>query len=202
MGLNGQSDRTPTLMIIIASIRDGRAGLPVGEWFEHVAREHGGFDITVADLKEIALPPMTEPNHPRRKAYTQPTTWAWSERVEAADAFAFVMPEYNYGVNAPLVNALDYLFHEWQYKPVGLVSYGGASGGLRAAQHVKPIVTTLGMMPLPQGVSIQFVHEHIRDGVFRPSDYHVSAANDMLGALLKWEAALSTMREPVASAAD
>jgi NAD(P)H-dependent FMN reductase len=202
MGLDGQSDRTPTLMIVVASIRDGRAGLPVGTWFEGVAREHGDFDVTVADLKEIDLPLMTEPNHPRMKKYTQPKTWAWSERVEAADAFVFVMPEYNYGATAPLINAIDYLSQEWRHKPVGLVSYGGVSGGLRGAQHIKQKVTTLGMMPLPQGVTIQFVNDNIEDGVFQPNEAQVSSAGDMLDALRKWESALHTMREPVTAAAD
>lgn len=197
MGLDGTSDRTPTLMIVLASMRDGRAGLPVGEWFASIAREHGGFDIDVADLKTIDLPLMTEPNHPRLGQYTQPHTWAWSERVDAADAFVFVMPEYNYGASAPLINAIDYLFREWQYKPVGLVSYGGVSGGLRGAQHIKQKVTTLNMMPLPQGVTIQFVNNHIEDGVFQPSDGQVSSARDMLDALRRWEAALRTMRDPV-----
>ena len=202
MSLNGQTQRKPTLMIIIASMREGRAGLPVGRWFEHAAERHGGFDVTVADLKEIDLPLMTEPNHPRMKKYTQPKTWEWSERVDAADAFVFVMPEYNYGVAAPLVNAIDYLYQEWQYKPVGIVSYGGVSGGLRAAQHVKPKVTTLNMHPLSTGVAIQSVHDHIDDGVFKPIEPVVSSANDMLDALVTWESALREMRAPVASAAD
>jgi NAD(P)H-dependent FMN reductase len=189
-------------MIVIASIRDGRAGKPVGDWFESVAREHGGFDVAVADLREIDLPLMTEPNHPRLKQYTQPHTWAWSERVEAADAFVFVMPEYNYGVSAPLANALDYLYQEWHYKPVGLVSYGGVSGGLRAAQHVKQKITTLNMMPIPQGVAIQAIGDQVDDGVFRPSDSHVGSANAMLDALLTWQRALSEMREPATAAAD
>jgi NAD(P)H-dependent FMN reductase len=202
MGLNGRSDRTPTLMIVIASIRDGRAGKPVGDWFTDVAREHGGFDVTVADLKEIDLPLMTEPNHPRLKQYTQPRTWAWSERVEAADAFAFVTPEYNYGATAPLINALDYLSQEWAYKPAGIVSYGGVSGGLRAAQHLKPKLTTLNMHPVKEGVAIQFVANHIEDGVFTPIDSHVSSATAMLDSLLHWERALHAMREPAAVAAD
>jgi NAD(P)H-dependent FMN reductase len=38
----------------------------------------------------------------------------WSAKVDSADAFVFVMPEYNYGFNAPLKNAIDYLNHEWR----------------------------------------------------------------------------------------
>lgn len=53
--------------------------------------------------------------------------------VDAADAFVIVMPQYNYGFNAALKNALDYLFDEWRDKPVGLVSIGSVSGGLRGA---------------------------------------------------------------------
>src|SRR4051794_18062747 len=114
----------PKLLIIIASTRPGRVGLPVAQWFEGRAREHGGFDVSVADLAEIALPFMDEPSHPRLRRYTKQHTMAWSEIVARADAFAFVMPEYNYGLTAPLKNAIDSLHVEWAYKPLGIVSYG------------------------------------------------------------------------------
>lgn len=203
MGLNGQTDRTPTLMIVIASVRDGRAGLAVAEWFEGVAREHGGFDVTVADLKEIDLPLMTEPNHPRMKQYTQRKTWEWSAMVDAADAFAFVMPEYNYSATAPLINAIDYLVQEWAYKPVGLVSYGGVSGGMRAAQSIKPLITSMSMMPLKEGVTIQSVATQINQdtGAFEPNtDSIASSAGAMLNALVQWEKAMHQLRVPVAAA--
>jgi NAD(P)H-dependent FMN reductase len=61
--------------------------------------------------------------------YTHQHTRDWSAKVAEADAFVFVMPEYNFGCNAELKKAIDYLHREWQYKPVGLVSYGGVSGG-------------------------------------------------------------------------
>ncbi len=57
------------------------------------------------------------------------------------------MPEYNHSYNAALKNALDYLNREWAYKPVGFVSYGGVSGGLRAVQAIKPVVAALRMTP-------------------------------------------------------
>lgn len=191
----GTGGGTPQLLVIIASIRDGRVGSAVGDWFAGLASQHGGFDVRVADLKALGLPPMTEPNHPRLKQYTQDTTWEWSRMVEAADAFAFVMPEYNFFATAPLISAIDYLVQEWAYKPVGLVSYGGVSGGLRAAQSIKPLITSMNMMPVKEGVMIQFVSQHVNDdGVFEPIDSHASSATAMLDALGRWEQAMRPLR--------
>jgi len=202
MTSNGLFERKPTLMIIIGSVRDGRAGKAVGDWFTGIAGNHGGFDVTVADLKELDLPLMTEPNHPRLRRYTQDKTKEWSAMVDAADAFVLVMPEYNYSATAPVINALDYLVQEWAYKPVGIVSYGGVSGGLRAAQHIKPLLTALNMMPLKEGVTIQFVANQINaeTGGFEAStDSIASSAGTMLDSLVRWEAALRAMRAPVAA---
>jgi NAD(P)H-dependent FMN reductase len=185
----------PTLMIVIASTRPGRIGLPVGEWFAARARAHGGFDVDVADLAEIDLPFMDEPKHPRLREYTHQHTKDWSARVDAADALAFVHPEYNYGMTAPLKNALDYLNQEWKYKPLGLVSYGGVSAGTRAAQMIKQVATTVGMYPLFEAVSIPFVAEFVGEGgAIVPNQVMEKAADAMLDELLRVAAALGTLR--------
>jgi NAD(P)H-dependent FMN reductase len=184
----------PVLKIIVASTRPGRVGVHVGAWITAVARQHPGFTVEVLDLAEIALPLMDEPNHPRLAKYTHDHTKAWSASIAGADAFVFVMPEYNYSFTAPLKNAIDYLFAEWQHKPVGLVSYGGVSGGLRAAQQIKQVVTTLSMMPLVEAVTIPMVATHIVDGELRPTELMEQSAAAMLDALVRWESALRTLR--------
>jgi NAD(P)H-dependent FMN reductase len=185
----------PRLMIVIASTRPGRVGLPVARWFEGKARAHAAFEVDVADLAEIRLPMMDEPNHPRLRRYQHQHTKDWSARVEAADAFVFVVPEYNFGYNAPIKNALDYLHSEWHYKPVGFVSYGGVSAGTRAVQMLKQVVTSLKMMPLPEAVSIPFVAQFLdEDRRIRPNDVMEQAALAMLDELQRWEAALRPLR--------
>ena len=146
----------PKLHVILASTRPGRAGEPIADWFVERALAHGAFDVELVDLAEVALPFMDEPNHPRLRRYTQEHTKAWSARVDSADAFVFVTPEYNYGLTAPLKNAIDYLHFEWQHKPVGFVSYGGVAAGTRAVQMLKQVVTTLKMVPIFEAVSIPF----------------------------------------------
>ena len=187
------------LLIIIASTRPGRTGLPIGEWITERARAHGGFEVAVADLAELALPFMDEPNHPRLRLYTHQHTKDWSAQVEAADAFVFVSPEYNYGMSAPLKNAIDYLSQEWAYKPVAFVSYGGISGGTRAVQMIKQVVTTLKMVPLTEAVNIPFVNRLFdEDGRLRPTAEMEAAATTMLNELARWGTTLRGMRAPAA----
>jgi NAD(P)H-dependent FMN reductase len=192
----------PTLMIIIASTRPGRVGLPVAQWFHSRAVAHGGFDIDLVDLAELNLPFMDEPNHPRLRQYTHQHTKDWSARVDAADAFVFVMPEYNYGFNAPLKNAIDYLQHEWLHKPVGFVSYGGVAAGTRAVQMIKLVVTTLKMVPLFEAVSIPFVTQFIdEEGQLQANEVMEKAATAMLDELQRWVTALAPLRAGVAQPA-
>ena len=87
----------PRLGVIIASTRENRAGGAVADWIVEKARVHGGFDVEVLDLKEIGLPMLSEPNHPRFKQYTLDSTKRWSATVAALDAFVVVTPEYNHG---------------------------------------------------------------------------------------------------------
>jgi NAD(P)H-dependent FMN reductase len=183
------------LEIIVASTRPGRVGLPIARWMEAEATEHGGFDeVVLVDLAEVNLPFMNEPNHPRLGQYVHQHTKDWSATVAAADAFVFVMPEYNYSFTAPLKNALDYLFLEWQHKPVGLVSYGGVAAGTRAAQMIKQVVTTLRMTPVPDAVAIPFVGQMMQDGDFVPNEVAVGAAKVMLDELVRIAGALAPLR--------
>jgi NAD(P)H-dependent FMN reductase len=186
----------PLLQIVTTSIRESRKGPAVAGWFEEVAREHGRFAIEPVDLAAVNLPLMTEPEHPRLQRYKYDHTKAWSTTVARADAFVFVMPEYNYSTPPPLLNALDYLVHEWAYKPAGFVSYGGVSGGLRAVQMAKLTVTALKMMPMFEGVVfphfINVFDPHT--GQFAPSEGHTKSATVMLDELHKWCLAMKTMR--------
>jgi NAD(P)H-dependent FMN reductase len=125
----------PRLGVILASVRERRAGAPVSQWFMEQAQRHGRFDVELLDLKVIDLPLLSEPNHPRSGKYTQNKTKAWSATIAELDAFVAVTPEYNYNSPPALINALDHLFNEWNYKAAGMVSYGGISGGLRAAHR-------------------------------------------------------------------
>jgi len=168
----------------------------VARWFNKFARTHGQFDTQLVDLATFNLPVYDEPNHPAKQEYQHAHTKAWSQSVAAADAYIFVTPEYNYNPPPSLVNALDYLYKEWNYKPCGFVSYGGVSGGLRAAQGAKLQITTLKMMPMMEGVMIPMVGGLIDDtGEFNSNESIDHSATTLLDELLRWTKGLKAMRD-------
>lgn len=187
---------TPKLHIIICSTRPGRVGPAVARWFDGFARDHGRFDVGLVDLAAFDLPLYDEPVHPVRQEYQNPHTKAWSASVAAADAYVFVTPEYNYSPPPTLVNALDYVYREWNYKPCGFVSYGGVSGGLRAVQAAKLQVTTLKMMPMAEGVAVPMVATLIDgSGRFVSNALIDKSAATLLDETHRWAVGLRAMRD-------
>ncbi|GAA2245560.1 hypothetical protein GCM10010401_18730 [Rarobacter faecitabidus] len=154
------------LMIVVGSVRPGRIGLPIAQWVRDQAESDGRFEVDFADLGEIGLPFMDEPKHPRLRQYTHQHTIDWSRRVEAADAFVFVTPEYNHSYSPALKNALDFLFVEWSRKPVAFVAYGGVSGGTRGLMAMAPVIEALGLVRAQTNVEIHGAGSLVKDGAF------------------------------------
>jgi NAD(P)H-dependent FMN reductase len=182
------------LHTIICSTRPNRIGPAIATWFHDIAAAHGKFDASLVDLRDFDLPVFDEPEHPRLQRYVNEPTRRWAASVSAADAFVFVTPEYNYGPPPALLNALNYLYLEWNYKPAGFVSYGGASSGLRAVQAEKLTLTTLKIMPIPEAVAIPFAWNAVADGKFTAPDGQDKAAATMLDELSRWTEALKPLR--------
>ncbi len=185
----------PKLHIIICSTRPQRVGPAVAQWFHTAAKQHAGFDCELVDLAEVALPILDEPNHPRMQKYQHEHTKRWSASVAAADAFVFVTPEYNFGPPPSLLNALNYLYNEWNYKPAAFVSYGGLSGGMRAVEREKGTLNTLKMVPIMEAVTVVDVNSHLKEGAFHANDVHERSAKTLLDELLRWSNALTPLRQ-------
>ena len=183
------------LQVIVGSTRPGRIGLPIAQWFADFAKQHSEFEVELVDLADFKLPIYDEPVHPRMQQYQHAHTKRWSEKIQAADAFVFVTPEYNFGPPPALLNALNYIYNEWNYKPCGFVSYGGLSGGMRAVQMEKQLVTTLKMMPMVEAVALPMVWNQMNEaGQFASNELVDDSASAMLAELGRWAAALKPMR--------
>jgi len=181
-------------MIVIGSVRPVRVGPAVAEWVRAEAQKAGGWDIDYVDLAELALPFMDEPNHPVLRKYTKQHTLDWSARVDSADAFVFVSPEYNHGFSPALKNALDFLSQEWWRKPYGVVSYGGISAGTRGITALEPVLVQLGMLRASAEVELPFVATQIVDGVFTPTGKQAAILDKQLVELADLAESLKPLR--------
>ena len=187
------------LHTIITSTRPGRQGPMIANWFHEHAKEHGKFDAELVDLADFNLPLIDEPHHPMRRQYEHEHTKKWSASVNAADAFVFVIPEYNYTPPPSFSNAIDYLFWEWNYKPVAFVSYGGVTAGMRSSQAARLHTTSVKMMPIPEAVGIPNFFGQIKDGKFIGNELNQQGVAATLNELHKWSEALTPLREAIRS---
>lgn len=184
------------LKIITSTIRPGRKGPAVAAWIADVAKAQGGFNVELLELGEINLPLMNEPHHPRLRNYQHEHSKNWSAKIDEADAFIFVTAEYDYNYPAPLRNALEYLYFEWGYKAAGIVSYGGLSGGTRAANSLKADLSTFAVVPLTEMVNVPFFAQYINEEErFIGDEKLESAAIAQLKALRRWSKGLKLIKE-------
>ncbi|MBG6102501.1 NADPH-dependent FMN reductase [Micromonospora vinacea] len=124
------------IAVIVGSTREGRVGDRLAHWFVEQAARHDDLTVTVVDLTEYDFP-AAYPAEPTASIR------AFVREVGRADAFVVVTPEYNHSFPAPLKEAIDYAYDEWQAKPVGFVSYGCRSTGLHAVDQLRTVFTAL-----------------------------------------------------------
>ena len=183
--------------VISSTVRPGRKGPIVAQWITDTANNHGSFEAELLDLGEINLPLMNEAVHPIMKQYEHEHSKQWSAKIDEADAFIFVTAEYDYSYPASLKNALEYLVHEWAYKPAGMVSYSiGPFAGVRAVSNLKPDLLSLKVVSLGEGVHIPSLNQFItEENKFVPNEQLIAASTLMLNQLVRWTKGLKAIKE-------
>ena len=194
--VDGMSEKQK-LVIIIGSVREGRFGPVVASWVAEQATAHGAFDVEIADLADYEIP-LTLPAAPPKFAgadYPRPAGMAaLSSRLDEADAFILVTPEYNHSYPASLKAAIDWHFTHWTAKPVAFVSYGGAAGGRHAVLHLENVLTELHAVTIRDGLTFPNYFTSWQDG--RPQDPEAAGyAKTLLDQLAWWAATLHTARD-------
>jgi NAD(P)H-dependent FMN reductase len=77
---------------------------------------------------------------------------------------------------------------------LAFVSYGGLSGGMRAVQVTKQLVTTYKMVPMLEAVALPNVAQQLAGERFAPLPIHTESAYVMLDELHRWTHALTPLR--------
>ena len=143
--------------VIIGSTREGRFSDKVASWLMAELAKNTEIEAEALDLRDYPMPFFDQQETPsyKSKPYADPVVVKWTAKIAEADAFIMIAPEYNHGYSAVLKNALDWVYQEWNNKPVGFVSYGSVAGG-RAIEQLREVVIELQMAPIRNAVHIAY----------------------------------------------
>lgn len=179
------------IQVVVGSVRDGCASSPVARWVHAGAGEH--IDAELVDLADWPLPMFALARPPAMGDYKDPLQKRWAAKIGKADGYVLVSPEYNHSTSAVLKNALDYLYAEWNRKPVAFVSFGNA-GGARAVEQLRSIAIELRMAPLGEAVHLFGLGEKLRGGRFEADARDEKQLLQLFESLAWWGAALRIAR--------
>src|SRR4051794_7481599 len=192
----GPMNEKSKLVILIGSVRNGRFGPTVASWVADRAHEHGAFDVELVDLAEVDIP-LALPAQSAKAAgasYPRPEGMkTLTARLDGADAFVVVTPEYNHSYPASLKAVIDWHYDQWAAKPVAFVSYGAAAGGRHAVLHLENVLTELHAVTIRDGLAFPNYFTAWRDGA--PLDAEAAGyAKILLEQLAWWADALRAAR--------
>lgn len=180
------------IAIIVGSTRPGRNGAAVASWIHERASNRDAATYEIVDLEDTGLPLLDEAVPALAGRYEHKHTQNWAATVRRFDGFVFVTPEYNHSTSPALLNALDYVYGEWNNKAAAFVSYG-TSYGVRAVEHLRGVVGELQMADIRNQVRFA-LPGNFPDRVFTPGPEHQGQANDLFDQLELWAGALRTAR--------
>ena len=185
------------ILVVLGSVRNGRVGDKVANWVMSEAKTRNDeFEYELLDLKDYPMKSFEEEGHPAmlNGNTSDDNANKWIKKVNEADGFLFVTPEYNHLPSGALKNAIDYPYNEWAKKPIAYVSYGGASGGSRAVEILRLAAIEEHMVPIRESVVIQFVHSKVEDNKLVPDGYMEKTLPATLDQLERYTKALIKVR--------
>ena len=187
------------IKVIAGSIREGRFSDKAAAWIAEEIKKQEGVVVEILDLRDYNMPFFNEPVTPsyKQEPYKNEAVARFTKKIEEGDAFVVVTPEYNHGTSGVLKNALDWVYQEWNNKPVAFVSYGSV-GGARAIEQLRLTAIELQMAPIRAAVHIP--GDKYFPVLFGQADANElfsslsKSAEDMITQLLWWTRALKNAR--------
>ena len=149
------NNTTFNIKVIAGSTREGRFSDKAAAWIAEEIKKQKGVTVEALDLRDYDMPFFNEAVSPsfKQEPYKNEAVARFTKKIEEGDAFVMVTPEYNHGTSGVLKNALDWVYPEWNNKPVAFVSYGGV-GGARAVEQLRLNVVELQMVSIRNAVHI------------------------------------------------
>ncbi|MDQ3065096.1 MAG: NAD(P)H-dependent oxidoreductase [bacterium] len=159
------------LLIVLSSVRSGRAADNILKLVQDELKDFQDFSVQIADFNKMPLPFFNADKSPSADDFRpeDANVIKWGEMVDEADAVIFLTAEYNHSYTPVIKNAIDWLYQQWDQKPVALIGYGWV-GGARAIKHLRDVLASnINANALPAEATLNFTKEINIDGTANDS---------------------------------
>lgn len=181
------------IAIVVGSTRPGRKADAVAKWVYEFAKARQGAEYELVDIADYDLPLLDEAAPPSFGQYQKEHTKKWAAKINEFDGYVFVTPEYNHSTSGALKNAIDFLYHEWNNKAAGFVSYG-SGGGARAVEHLRLVMGELKVADVRAQVLLSLHNDFENYTTFKPGPHHERSVHALLNEVEDWSGALKPLR--------
>jgi NAD(P)H-dependent FMN reductase len=156
------------ILVLYGSYRSDRMGIRLANYIVAALRARG-CSAELIDAKAIGLPMLDRMYKEHPKGSAPPAMERLAGQISAADAFVFVVGEYNWGLQPGLKNLTDHFLEEWYWRPAAIASYsGGRIAGARAATAWHGTLSEMGMVVISSTITVGSIAQALTDEA-RPS---------------------------------
>lgn len=120
------------ILVFYGSYRSERKGIRLANFVVTSLRSRGEA-AELIDAKAVGLPMLDRMYKEYARGEAPASMEALATKIRTADAFIFVVGEYNWGMQPGLKNLTDHFLEEWFWRPAAIVSYSaGRLSGARS----------------------------------------------------------------------
>lgn len=189
---------TDNILVFYGSYRTDRVGIRLADFTVAALRARGA-DAELIDAKAVDLP-MLDRMYKEYPPGSAPSAMeALARKIRTADAFIFVVGEYNWGPQPGLKNLTDHFLEEWFWRPAAVISYSPSRlSGVRAATVWHATLSEMGMVVISSTLAVGPIAETLdaqAQPIGRAGEATGRAFQRLADDLAWWTAAARRQRE-------
>ena len=152
------------ILVFYGSYRSHRMGIRLANFIVARIRARGD-TAELIDAKDVSLPMLDRMYKEYPPGSAPRAMEALASKIRAADAFVFIVGEYNWGVQPGLKNLTDRFLEEWFWRPAAIASYSaGRLSGARSSVAWHGILSEMGMVVISSALAVGLIAETLDFG--------------------------------------
>lgn len=177
--------------IILGTAREGRRSEQVAQFLLDQFKLSEEIETELVDVKDH----LFGYTHPSWEEYE--VTNAWRSIAQRMDGIVLIVPEYNHSYPGELKILLDSALGQYENKPVLIVGVSsGSFGGVRAIEHITPVLVRIGLKPLGARNYLSFpnVEEAFNEGGSIKDEFYLTKVPELRDLLIRNAKVLKELR--------